>query len=377
MRHRALRTENGSNMKTHSNSLVISELQENQSLSPAQRKFNLALEKIEKQKAALAEWQQTDDLCKQSIAYKFLPLRQELINEQIQQAIFFDDCLTRYKFTKIQKEKLTYLICNLCNELVEQTDDPALLALYQRYIEDDKDDLRTKEEEIEIKAAMRDSFRKEFGVELDENVDINDPEALMHVIFEQQFKQQHENNPPKQRKKTAKQEAKEAKEREEAQTAQQSIQNIYRQLVKTLHPDRETDIEEKERKTILMQAITVAYEEKNLIKLLELQLQETQTSHQLHQLSDDKIKPFIKLLEQQLQQLKTETADIENHYKMILNMTFFDRITPKRLHALIKEDIRRLDMQLKQTKSNNHGFKIDINYLKAWLKNLDSQYYWD
>ncbi len=377
MRHRALRTEKGSKMKTHSNSLVISELQESQSLSPAQRKFNLALEKIEKQKAALAEWQQTDDLCKQSIAYKFLPLRQELINEQIQQAIFFDDCLTRYKFTKIQKEKLTYLICNLCNELVEQTDDPALLALYQRYIADDEDNLLSEEEEIEMKAAMRDSFRKEFGVELDENVDVNDPEALMRLIFEQQFKQQHEKNPPQKRKKTAKQEAKEAKEREEAQTAQQSIQNIYRQLVKTLHPDRETDSEEKERKTILMQAITVAYEEKNLVKLLELQLQETQISHQLHQLSDDKIKPFIKLLEQQLQQLKKETTDIENHYKMMLNMTFFDRITPKRLHALIKEDIRLLDMQLKQIKSNNHGFKIDINYLKAWLKNLDRQYDWD
>lgn len=350
-------------------SIVVLPESLSQPLTPAQRKFNAALEKIERQKIALAEWQQAHDLCQQEVAYKFDPLKQQLTDEQIQLALFLDDVLTCHKLSKSQQQKLTHLIGELCERLVDHTDHPQLISLYQRYFPE-TEDTQSAEEKAEMEAAMRAAFKDAFGFSLDESIDLDDPDAITQQVFEQQ-QAQHSAHTQRPHKKTAKQLEKEAKEQAEAKQAQQSIQSIYRQLVKTLHPDREADADERERKTAIMQQVTVAYEEKNLIKLLELQLQETQISQQLHQLTEDKIKPFIHLLEQQWQQLKADTTMIEQQYKIMLGMSAYDKLTPKKLHAYLREDMRRIEAHLKQIRSDKRMFEQDINALKVWLKYYD------
>ncbi len=351
---------------THVRSVVAIEAASEQSLSPAQRKYNAALEKIEKQKVALEQWQQAHEQCQRQVAGKYEPLRQQLVNEQVKLVCVFDDHLMTTKLTKNQRSKLTSIIIELCEQLIDETDHAELHAIYQRYLPEET--RLTDEEQAEMDAALRSAFEDAFGFSLDESVDVNDPDMIAKHLFEQQQAYQAQHQAQRARKKTAKQLEKEAKEKAEAESAQESIQAIYRQLVKALHPDREADEARRARKTQLMQAVTVAYEEKNLIKLLELQLQETQVSQQLHQLSDNKIQSFIKLLEQQWQQLKAETQQIEQRYKMMLGMAHFDRLTPKKLQSYLKEDIARLEQQLQQTRSDRRNFEQDIDYFKAWLK---------
>lgn len=351
---------------THVQSVVAIEATGEQALSPAQRQYNATLDKIEKQKAALEEWQLAHEQCQRQVAGKYEPLRQQLANEQVKLVCVFDDHLITTKLTKNQRSKLTSIIIELCEQLINETDNTELRAIYQRYVPEET--CLTDEEQTEMDAALRSAFEDAFGFSLDESVDVNDPDIIAKHLFEQQQANQAQHQAQRARKKTAKQLEKEAREKAEAESAQESIQAIYRQLVKALHPDREADEAERARKTQLMQAVTVAYEEKNLIKLLELQLQETQVSQQLHQLSDNKIQSFIKLLEQQWQQLKAETQQIEQRYKMMLGMADFNRLTPKKLQSYLKEDIARLEQQLQQTRSDRRNFEQDIDYFKAWLK---------
>ena len=107
-------------------------------------------------------------------------------------------------------------------------------------------------------------LEQEFGVTLDDDeFDLSNPEAMVERLAEkaQEQRRQAEERRP-QRKKTAKQLAKETREQEEAASISKSIQAVYRQLVAALHPDREPDPTERDRKTELMQNVgcnSVAY----------------------------------------------------------------------------------------------------------------------
>ncbi|WP_262471530.1 J domain-containing protein, partial [Clostridioides difficile] len=65
----------------------------------------------------------------------------------------------------------------------------------------------------------------------------------------------------------------EAREQEEQAQISLSIREVYRKLASALHPDRETDPQERDRKTRLMQRVNEAYDKNNLLQLLELQLE--------------------------------------------------------------------------------------------------------
>jgi len=347
-------------------SIIVIEETLSHPLSPAQRQYNAMLDKIDKQKVALEQWQQAHHSCQQQITGKYDPLRNSLTQEQLKLLFVLDDALIQHKLNKNQRNQLTDIILHLCEQLIDETDDEAFYTLYQRYQPEAESEV-SPEEQAEMDAVMRAAFEDAFGFSLDEAVDLDDPATIAQALFEQQQSDQQPAQRP--RKKTAKQQAKEAQEKAEAEAAHQSIQSVYRQLVKALHPDREADADERARKTQLMQAVTVAYEEKNLIKLLELQLQETQVS-QLHQLNDDKINTFIKLLENQWQQLKAETQQIEANYKYMLGLSPWEKLTPKKLHRFLKADIAQLEQKIKHIQNDRRIFERDIEALKALLTYL-------
>jgi hypothetical protein len=243
--------------------------------------------KINKQKIALAEWQKTKDEVQQDIAQKILPLQQQMAMENLRLALLLDDCILRYNLTKNQKRKIKEVITDLCAELAHQSapiDDPAFDALCKRYY--DKEAILA--EQAAMEATMRATFEQTFGVKLEESDDIHDVDFLTQKLFEKlqadhlaEYPDDEDFTPPPKTHKTSKQRAQAEKAESDETLAQQSIQGIYRQLVQTLHPDRETDPSERERKTLVMQKVTVAYEEKNLVELLSLQQQEMKKTRQV------------------------------------------------------------------------------------------------
>jgi len=227
-------------------------------LTPMQRKFNDQLKKIEKQKALLTEWQLASNRCQQDAIKKLDPLKQQFARHQAQLVELLDTSYTSEKLTKAQKTKIAHLISILCIELIERHGRDEFKAIYNRYQSDDEPDFETQEQSHAdaLKAMLED----EFGLQLDDDIDLNDSEAIAQKLFEPQEAQREQAQQNRaQRRKSAKQLTKETKEQEEQSGMSKSIQAVYRQLVAALHPDREPDINERERKTALMQAVTVAY----------------------------------------------------------------------------------------------------------------------
>jgi hypothetical protein len=336
-------------------------------LTPTQRKFNAHIKKIEQQKKLLAQWQTTSDTCQQDVNKKLLPLQRVFAVHQADMVDALEQAYNTQKLTKAQKGKISHLISTLCVELIDHGRDE-FKDIYNRYQDDDDKDFDEEERiQTEILKAM---LEDEFGVQFDDDFDITNPEVFAQKIFEQQeaIQQEAEQNRA-QRRKTAKQLAKEAKEQEEQASISKSIQAVYRQLVGALHPDREPDANERERKTALMQEVTVAYEKKNLLKLLELQLSVEQIDQDsIYNMAEDRLKHFIKVLDTQYHELKEEVQEIELRYRTMLGIPYYETLTPKRLTQLLKDDIRRLEYKNKQLAEDVRLFQQDPSYLKLWLR---------
>ena len=343
-------------------------------LSPAQKKFNTLIKKIDAQKQLLAEWQETFERCRTDAVDKLEPLKQSMREQQTAMAHLLDQQFTANKFTKTQQEKLTHLIVELCEELLRSGDNDELKAMYNKYTASDYD-TEAEEEQMMANEFMKSMLENEFGVTLDDDdFDLTNPQATAERLAEKVKQREAEAEAAAaahpQRKKSAKQLAKEAKDAEEAANVSKSIQAVYRQLTSALHPDREQDPVERERKTELMQQVTVAYGNKDLLKLLELQLAVEQIDQsKLSSLSAERLKHYNKVLSDQLAELQEEVMLKEDQIRMMVQIPPFEPLSPKRLAMLLKQDIQTMQAEIKRIQQDLRQFK-DVKNLKAWLKSF-------
>ena len=172
----------------------------------------------------------------------------------------------------------------------------------------------------------------------------------------------------KPRKKTKKQLEKELRQEEEEALASQSVREVYRKLVAALHPDREQDEEERLRKTELMQRVNLAYGKKDLLKLLELQLEIEQIDPEhLSNIADSRLKHFIKILKDQLSELNQETEQIEQMFRLSLNLPYYAALTPSHLLFSVSNDSKEVAIEINSIKDDLDVFS-HAPALKSWLK---------
>ncbi|MGB3917044.1 molecular chaperone DnaJ [Thiothrix litoralis] len=341
-------------------------------LSPAQKKFNTLIKKIDAQKQVLREWQETFAQCRQDAVEKLEPLRKTLHEHQADMVLLLDQQFTSHKFTPNQKDKLTHLITETCDELITLNQRDDLKAIFNKYSDDDFDTLDQESDEMALE-MMKAMFEQEFGTTLDDvEFDIKDPQGTAERLAEKlkQQQEQAEQAAPKrpQPKKSAKQLAKEAKAAEEAANVSKSIQAVYRQLTSALHPDREQDPVERERKTELMQQVTVAYGSKDLLKLLELQLAVEQIDQsKLNNINAERLKHYNKILSDQLRELQEEVFLKESEIREMINASPFEPLSPKRMIGLLKQDMRTVQDMIARIQRDMRAFR-DVKQLKAWLK---------
>lgn len=343
-------------------------------LSPAQKKFNNLIKKIDAQKQLLAEWQEMFEHCQRDAVEKLAPLKQSMKEQQTAMVQLLDRQFTSNKFTQIQQEKLTHIIVELCEELLCSDDNAELKTMYNKYTQSNYDTEAEEEQDVATE-FMKSMFEKEFGIVLDDDdIDLQNPQAtaerLTAKVKQLEAEAEAAAAARPQRKKSAKQLAKEAREAEEAANVSKSIQAVYRQLTAALHPDREQDPIERERKTELMQQVTVAYSNKDLLKLLELQLAVEQIDQsKLSSLSAERLKHYNKILSDQLAELQDEVMLKEEQIRMMLQLSPFEPLSPNRLATLLKHDIQAMQAALKGIQNDLQVFQ-DVKNLKAWLKNF-------
>lgn len=337
-------------------------------LSPAQKKFNTLIKSINKQRTLLEAWQTTILQCQQQATEKLVPLQQQLGEHQAKFVLLLDQQFTQHKFTKIQQDKLSHIILQLTDALINEHQREDLKPLFDKYSEDSFDDLDQASNEYAVE-MIKMTLEQQFGLQVeDSDVDVNDIDATMERL-QAKVNQQREaqQSAARKSKPSKKQAAKVAREAEEAEQVSKSIQTVYRQLTSALHPDREPDPVERERKTELMQQVTVAYGKKDLLKLLELQLAVEQINHaKLGNLAEDRLKHYNKVLNNQLSELKAEVQVQEMRGRSMIKVPPFAPIVPQHLSICLKQDLQNTHETIAMFKRDLRQFQ-DVKQLKTWL----------
>lgn len=337
-------------------------------LSPAQKRFNSLIKQLTKQKSELQEWQQflSDLTCK--ISSELHPIQKQISETKALASKELDQLHAKARLTAKQKETLSVILVNLTAGLIEEGFEE-LKDIYNRHTGEDYDE-NAKQDMQGMSEMFREMIFNTMGVDVElSEEDLKNPEQAAKRIFEQKIKmeQEREASAPK-RKKTAKQLEKEAKQKEQEALASKSIQAVYRQLVTALHPDREQDPVERERKTELMKQVTVAYEKQDLLKLLELQISlEHIDQEHLNNIAEDRLKHFNKILGTQVSEIKDEIRMLSGRCCYELKLDSYYQLTRKQL--LVELDTEILDAKsFLQILLEDREYFEDVRFLKEWIK---------
>ena len=296
-----------------------------------------------------------------------------LTNHKTEWLQLLDQCYAMPLFKKADKLKMQHLICELSENLITEFNRDELKSLFNKYSEEDYDSIN-QETESAVGDLMKSLAKDMFNLDLEDDVDVSSPEKF-HPHLQEKLREQAEyqskeqlDTPVKQGKKTKKQLEKEARQQEEEALASKSVQEVYRKLVAALHPDREPDPDEHKRKTELMQRVNIAYGKKDLLLLLALQLEIEQIDPaHLNHIADSRLKYFNKILKEQLYELEQETNQIENMFKLDLNLPFFATLSPKQLMSGLAKDIQELQRDIVAIQNELKTFQNPAS-LKSWLK---------
>lgn len=338
-------------------------------LSRDQKAFNNLIKKIEAQRKKIADWQTAIPLFRQKYTSELLPLAEKETDLEISLAEALDRAHGQKGLTKPERRKLSNFIVELAEQVLAQREHEGTKVLYNKHSHSDFD--ADEAAERELAKAMLEGV---LGVDLGEDVDLSSPEEVMKKL-EAQFRAQQEDWQEAQakRKKSARELAQEARREAEEKQMSQSVREVYRKLASSLHPDRETDPEEQQRKTELMQRANQAYEKGNLLQLLELQL-ELEHIDQAHLagLKPERLKRYIKILKGQLADLEDEVLRIEDEFAAQFGLPPFEKQTPSGIMTLLNVDIADCEMGMRQLKSQIEAAG-DLRALKAWLKTLSKR----
>lgn len=345
--------------------------QDQPNLSKSQKLFNTLVKKIEASRHDLARWQATMDIYRQKVASDYIPLLDKFKGLQADMVLALDQALDCHTLTKPERRFVAEVICRMAEPLVAKSDDAVMKAIYNKHSDMDFD-----AQEAAAAKSMQAAMSEMFGVEIDDAANVSSPQDVLdqvklHLEKEQLLEMERQDEAQQrrsQRKKTAKQQAREDRQKADSEQTSQSIREVYRKLVSALHPDRESDPAERARKTGLMQRVNQAYDKKDLLLLLELQLElEHIDAATIAGLSEDRLKHFNKILKDQLAELEQEIAYLEQPMRQMFRLPPHLMLQPQGVMPRLLKDIAELQRHIRQIKRD-----IEIpGYLavfKAWIK---------
>ncbi|OYY74531.1 MAG: hypothetical protein B7Y40_04075 [Gammaproteobacteria bacterium 28-57-27] len=354
---------------------------EQENPSPAQAAFNKLLQQIEKKRAQITEWQSTISNFQQKYTLDLLPILQAKNKLKTAFVLRLDELYDIRDISRRERERLGDMILEFASDLLAQENNPQLEDICAKYQPQDTNPKHT-ERQAEILAAMKAEFMEMTGVDLgDEANDMSFDEFMQFAhehlneryAAEERARQERNEQRQAKRKKTAKQIAKEQKEAEDAQDIKLSVREIYRKLVSNLHPDRESDPQQRARKTELMQRVNQAYEKNNLLQLLELQIELDHIDPaSLSNLSEERLQRYTKTLKQQLSELNAEKTQLEMEFRARFSIHPSDlgyNASPASVMRLLAQDIAAHQNELHRMKYELDEIK-DAQSVKIWLKTM-------
>jgi hypothetical protein len=343
-----------------------------QQASPEHKRFKTLLAKIEAARERLASWQTQLPLFAQVYAEQVQPLEKKLLAERRAWAFELAQLHASRKWGKADATTIARSVCDVAGGLIESGDeeDAELKALYNQFAEVDFDT-----EGQQSLQSMKNMMEALGGMDLgDEPVDSVD--ELMQRAHQETLRQREEQ--------LARQEARAAKAKkkgltaaekraaEEAQRVSQSLREVYRKLAAALHPDRtdqNASDEERKQRTTLMARANAAYEARDLLALLSLQLQieQVDVAHAAT-VAASQVKHFNKVLAEQLRELEAEIDERQMAFCASYGFMIEQRLPPDKLGVLIEQELRDIQEAVYMLEMDRRAVRGDGASLKRWLR---------
>lgn len=332
-------------------------------LSKVQKAFNALIRQIGKKRAQLAAWDAALVPYRAKFAAELLPLYEDALDLQVRMVHELDRAAGRKELTKTERRKIALLITGLAGTLVAARDDAPMKDIYNKYSGSDYD----SEEAAEM-AGAKSLFENVLGLDLGEDLDLGSPEAVFERAQEKMREQQTQADA--RGKKSAKQIAREARQQADDLRLRQSIREVYRKLVSALHPDREPDPRERERKTGLMQRANQAYEKNDLLQMLELQLElEHIDQAAVNDIGEDRLKDYNRILREQLVELEEQILGAEDGFRAQFGISPYVEVSATAVMRNLSAEIMATRRTIREIRTDLLVFE-DVRKFKTWLRNV-------
>ena len=325
-------------------------------LSKEQKEFNRLTRRIEKLQQQIPDetkkLEDLNNLYQKEVFSKVL----ELGRLKIHICHLLDKKRTTIKLSGIQNQKLDDLLLDFLDDAFSVTEpDDATKELYKKYSHSSYDSAISRQES-ELKSAFSDLLYEQYGIKLDpsmltENPDFGKIEEELKKQWDQKERAQ------KAKPKTRKQLEKEELEQQKEALKNKSIRSIYVALAKILHPDTEPDEALKIEKEEMMKLVTVAYENRDLMQLLQLEMQWIKKhDDSLSKMEASTLNVYIHLLKDQVKELEQELVMLQ------VNPAFSAVSVYSHLHSNIAS--RQIKEEGKKYSELNKKLQSDINLLE-------------
>ncbi len=348
-------------------------------LTPAQQRFNDLLARIELLSGQIQRLESWSDKHRYG---HIQALREWVQLAQVHRKsllLFVHERLQTTDFTDRQQRMARGLVRGLIDQLAASAD-PQVQALSDLYVSEE-DTQEAAEEQAEAARQLRERIEEALGQPLNKPSQYQTPEEMMQAGMRQWQQQQEANEAKKNAKRTARKAEKQAKKKSAAAEkgevpvamlreldAKSAIRTIFRQLASALHPDREPDEQERQRKTGLMSEVNAAYEKNDLTTLLRLQMQVTQGSPKSTAgMADDKLMAMSMLLKEQVAALEEDLDQLQSRLSRELCVP----VRADADEAVMAQSLQRLQADQRHiTESLESDLRRIQNdaELKRWLK---------
>jgi len=325
-----------------------------------QKAFDKLVAQIRAARERLAAWSTAIPSYQHQYATELLPLHNTWRGLQIRLVHRLDRaCAQKKGLSQSERHRAADLIIELTGSLLAERDDKDLKVLYERHSGISYDDNQKDAFDL-FKSVMEDAF----GVDLSDTDDSDTPEDLFRHA---QARRAHidpecEEAPQAAPKLSAKKQA-------DHHQILQSIRTLYRKLASALHPDREHDPKERDRKTALMQQVNSAYEKNKLLPLLELTQQLARDQGALSPMSENQVKIYTKALKSDLAEVQQEVAAVEDAFRAQFGLDPTSPLSPRAILRELTADIAETQRTIADMENDLQAFE-DIRHLKGWLRTL-------
>jgi hypothetical protein len=334
-----------------------------QPLSPAQQRFNRLLARIDKLKRQMEELQALADTQRPLYHRTLHPLRERRLALMRKMALWLDERLQHRGLSKADKQTATDILCTLCEHLAADGDEE-MQALHDKHSQHS-----IEEKQQAAAASVRAMMEGVLGHPLDTDLPLDSLDDLLFAgMGHLRDAMEADNALPQRKKPKRKPTATQRRAEQQQQDAETTLRKLYRLLSSTLHPDRELDPDARAHKHTLMVEANTAYQRRDLVALLHIQLHIEQTDPQtLSRMAEGRIESMSLLLRQQTGELERELSTRKQQVLQEFGMNPYESLSVASLRRHLSREAQALKQDVAAMEQDMKTVRDDVSF-KRWLK---------